>query len=189
MSSTRHSKLAVFAGWAMLAVAAVSIFLTFRASAPESGNPVKVGRILQDGPQQTTPQARSPRGAVTDLTDPAAQIARCKAAGNFIGMQTTVRDWFAKDPLAVREWVASQKSLKYLQPALVQIANDVTDAGSPADALKWAELMESGPERDQLMFKIYATGWRYHLFSEEEIRAAPYPPERIEFLLSGAADD
>jgi hypothetical protein len=110
-------------------------------------------------------------------------------AGNLIGMQTAVRDWFAQDPLSVRDWVGSQKSLKSLQPALVQIANDVTDAGSPAEALKWAELMESGPERDQLMFKIYATGWRYRSLSENEIRAAPFPPERIEFLLSGAADD
>ena len=181
--------LAVFAGWALLAVAGLTLVLRSGTAAPDSGNPAVARRISQDALQQTTPRERSPREPATDLTDPAAQIVRYKAAGNLIGMQTAVRDWFASDPLALRDWVASQKSLKNLQPALIQIANDVTDSGCPADALKWAQLMESGPERDELTFKIYAAGWRHHLLSEQEIRAAPYPPERIEFLLSGAADD
>lgn len=189
MSAVRRPKIAVTAGWAVLGVAAVTLILKTGPPASNSGNPAAARRISQDAPQQTTPRAKSPREPATNLTDPAAQIARYKAAGNFFGMQTVVRDWFAEDPLAVRDWVGAQKSLKHLQPALIQIANDVAYSGSPVDALKWTELMECGPERDELVFKIYAVGHRHHSLSEEEIRAAPYPPERIEFLLSGAADD
>lgn len=117
------------------------------------------------------------------------RIERCIATGDTLGMQSLFSKWFDRDPVAVRDWLQSQKSLKPFQPALVQIARDISAAGSPADALKWAELLEPGPDRDQALLEIYATGRRYRSLSEEEVRRAPFPPRQIESLLSGAADD
>lgn len=186
MSAIRSIKPIALAGWAVLAFAAVFFFMSPRATPPAPAPPA-ANRRFASRPQHPTPaQARWSREVARD---PAAAIARHIGNRDIVGLQTVVSKWFAEDPAAVRDWLESQKSLESLQPALVQIAKDVCAAGSPADALKWAELMETGPERDQTLFEIYATGRRYRFLTEDEIRAAPFPPGRIDALLSGAADD
>ena len=179
----------VLAGCALLASAGAIVFLSLRpASLVPNIQPVNrrvAPRISHPGPAQGS----SLRESLLTAIDPPAKITNHIAAGDIVGVQTVVSEWFAADPVAVRDWLESQKSLKSLQPALSQIAKDISASGSPADALKWAELMEPGPDRDQTLFGIYATGRRYRSLPEDQIRAAPFPPGRIDDLLSGAADD
>lgn len=187
MSGSRNIKPVVLTGWAVLASAAGIFCLNMREVRPTPE--------VQHGPPRPRSRFHRSPAALAEpplppgSNNPPAQIARHIAAGDVVGLQKVVRKWFAADPVAVRDWLASQKSLASLQPALVQIARDISAAGSPADALKWAELMANGPEREQTLFEIYATGRRYRSLSEDEIRAAPFPPERIDDLLCGAADD
>lgn len=189
MSGIRSMKPIVLAGWAVLAFAAGFVFLNLRA-VPSARDISSSDRRFTSRPQEPAPaEARSSRKSLALLADPRAQIARHIAARNAVGIQTVVRKWFADDPNMLLGWLESQKSYQSLQPALAQVAKDISASGSPADALKWAELMEIGPDRDQALFEIYATGRRYRSLTEAQIRAAPFPPERIDALLSGAADD
>jgi hypothetical protein len=189
MSGSRSIKPSVLTGCAVLASAAAFVFLSLRATPPAPDHPAANRRFTSRPEHPSTAQARASRESLPAAMDPPTKITRYIAAGDVVGLQTVVSKWFAADPVAVRDWLESQQSLKSLQPALVQIAKDISAAGSPADALKWAELLENGPDRDQTLFEIYATGRRYRSLSEDQIRAAPFPPGRIEDLLSGAADD
>ncbi len=121
--------------------------------------------------------------------DRKANILRLLAAGEDLAAQAAISEWFSADPAAARDWLEMQPSLAGFQPAISQIAKDIAESGHPVQALEWADLLEKGPDRERTVFGIYATGRRYHWLSEEQIRAAPFPPKRIEDLLSGAADD
>jgi hypothetical protein len=121
--------------------------------------------------------------------DRKGNILHLLAAGEDRAVQTAICEWFSADPVAARDWLASQPSLESFQPALSQIATNIAESGSPVEALQWAELLDEGPARERTVFEIYALGRRYHWLSDEQIRSAPFPPERVETLLSGAADD
>jgi len=175
-------KTTVLAGSAFIATVLITVLL----SRNELRNPPEVE---SDGQHSTTLPQRQDRVSMRAQNHPSEKIKRCCAAGDIVGMQTVASKWFADDPVAVRDWLETQKSLNSLQPVLIQIIKDISAAGSPADALKWAELLETGPDRDQTLFEIYATGRRYRSLSDEEIRAAPFSSKQIDDLLSGAADD
>lgn len=182
MTSSGNKRM-IASAFAVLATGLGCLAWTFFQSRPAPGTGIESGR-------STSPQQRlNPTRSRTAVESPPERINHCISTGDAVEMQIIVSRWFEDDPVAVRDWLETQQSLKPLQPALIQIAKDVSAAGHPADALKWAELMESGPDRDQTLLEIYASGRRYGSLPEEVIRSAPFPREKIDALLSGAVDD
>lgn len=189
------NRLAVTGVMVCLAVAGVSVFLGFREdhpSAPRSADasPRKKSRV------RSLPVPPAAVGGFTGTLVPAPppadrkeNILRLLAAGEFLLAQAAISEWFTADPAAAAAWLEAQPSFADFQPAISQIAKDMAESGYPEEALEWAELLEQGADRDQTIFRIYATGRRYHWLSDEQIRAAPFPPKQIADLLSGAADD
>lgn len=116
-------------------------------------------------------------------------VAALHAAGNLQDLQAALAAWFRADPSAARDWLASLESFEIVQPALSMIAGHIAQQGDSAHALEWAALLNSGAEKEQVFFDIYALAARSHHFTEAELRNAPLPPEQIEELLSGAAGD
>gem|GEM_PF-3452544 len=109
--------------------------------------------------------------------------------GQVLAAQTAISEWYTADPAAAVDWLEMQPSWAEYQPAISQIAKEMAEAGYPLDALKWAELLEEGENREEIIFEIYATGRRYNWLTDDQIRAAPFSSRKIDALLSGAADD
>lgn len=168
---------------AVLATGLACVGWTFSQSRPAPGTGLGNGQSPSPHQRLYPPRTRPAKESLPD------SINHCISVGDPVEMQIIVSRWFEDDPVAVRDWLETQKSLKSLQPAIIRIAKDVSAAGNPADALKWAELLESGPDRDQTLLEIYASGRRYGSLPLDAIRSAPFPPEQIDALLSGAADD
>ena len=140
-------------------------------------------------PEKARPPTRVPSETGTPPTDYAEELRRLSTSGDSLAVQIALTNWFAADPEAARDWLGTQPTFTGLQKALAQIATDMATEGQPINALEWAELLDSGPHREETIFQIYAKGRRYQSFTEEQIRAAPFSPERIAMLLSGAGDD
>lgn len=177
---------------APLAVAAV--FLMCRkdpaASGPQDARPLKRPRVASS--PAPLPVVGGFSGTLPLPTPPAdwkANVLLLLAKGEVLSAQVAISEWFSADPIGARDWLEAQPALADFQPAISGIARNIAEAGHPVEALEWAELLESGPEREQTIFQIYATGRRYHWLSDEQVRAAPFAPEKITDLLSGAADD
>lgn len=117
------------------------------------------------------------------------EVIRRIKEGDEDRLNHAVAAWFEADPVSVSEWLGQQESLEALQPAVGMIAGKLARDGDPSAGLEWAKLLQQGPERDRVFFDIYALAARGWRFSEEELRAAPLPPEKLELLLSGAAGD
>ncbi|RYD22699.1 MAG: hypothetical protein EOP88_07110 [Verrucomicrobiaceae bacterium] len=130
--------------------------------------------------------AASPPSAPVDHRE---EVTRLIKEGDTEGMNREVAAWFEAEPESVSEWLGQQESLEVLQPAIGMIAGKLARDGDPSSGLEWAKLLQQGPERDQVFFDIYALAARGWRFGEEELRAAPLPPEKLELLLSGAAGD
>ena len=123
------------------------------------------------------------------FVDHPAEVARLEAAGDIHSLNFALAGWFDAAPLAARDWLAEQDSLDSFQPALAMIAGKIAATGEPANALQWATLLPPGPQQEQSLFDIYALAARAGHFTEDQLRAAPLPPERVRELLSGAAGD
>lgn len=136
---------------------------------------------------------RSPTGVANPArpkpVDYAAEVPSFVTSGNAAKLNIVLPAWFDVDPVAARDWLAAQKSFALLQPALSRIAGQIAEAGDPEHALEWAKLLEAGPAQEHTLFDIYALAARFSQFSEDLLRAAPLPPERVNDLLSGAAGD
>lgn len=186
----------VLVGSAVVILGAAGAFLIVRvgSSAPPTivSGPFKKPRMPDIVPESTSlaPDSENfPEALGRAPADRAANIASLLTAGDHFTLQLAMLDWFAADPAAAIDWLDRQPSFAVFQPALAQIAKDVASSGYPAQALEWAELLETGPDREQTIFEIYATGRRYRSLSDDQIRAAPFSPEQIAHLLSGAVDD
>lgn len=118
-----------------------------------------------------------------------AKIDRLSQSGETDLLNFTLAAWFGENPVAVRDWLATRDSLEPYQPALSMIATKICGAGDPETALAWANLLSPGPERDRLLFDIYALAARENRLPEDRLKSAPLPPERIDLLLGGAAGD
>jgi hypothetical protein len=121
--------------------------------------------------------------------DHPARIAALLKSGSDSDLQSAVAEWFEADPAAVGEWLDEQPSLAPLQGSLAGIASRIAQAGDPQRALEWAAPLEAGSLKEQTLFDIYALGRRSGAVSEDQVRNAALPPDRIEQLLSGAPGD
>lgn len=175
-------------GSVLLVIALAVLFQTADTSAPLSRQPSQ-----ETSPSRRAEKARPPTriSSETDTRplDFADEINRHLTSGDSLAAQIALTNWFAADPEAARDWLGTQPSYSALQQALAQIATDMATEGQPMNGLEWAELLEDGPHREETIFQIYAKGRRYHSLTDEQIRAAPFSPERIALLLSGGADD
>ena len=190
MKPASRFKPPIIAGWALLGIAAWFAMLP-RESPSIPDAPLPRTRVSGSGHSgfSTPAMPRGTRPSLNNGVDPPPEVFRQLVAGDDPGLQAAVSAWFAVDPLSVRKWLEAKPGIPRLQPVLSQLAKDIAASGKPVEALRWAERLQSGPERDQTLFEIYATGRRYRWLSDEAIRAAPFPPKQIEDLLSGAADD
>jgi hypothetical protein len=129
---------------------------------------------------------KKPSSSPMDLP---AQVQRHDQTGNISSLNAALTAWFETDSAAARDWLAKQDSLTHLQSALCNIAAKIAEDGNPAHAIEWASLLEDHAQREQSIFDIYALATRWNLLTDEQLKAAPLPPERIAELLSGAAGD
>jgi len=173
-----------------LILAMVAVFLSSthhldRPSQPPS-LPAKVPRVTEVLPQPrftgTLPPARPP-------ADRKANILHLLQDGEVRKAQTAISEWYTADPDAAGAWLENQPSWEEYQPAISQIAKEIAETGYPMEALEWAKLLNTGENREETIFAIYATGRRYNWLTDEEIRAAPFSQKKVEDLLNGAADD
>ncbi len=123
------------------------------------------------------------------VVDHRALVSGMLAAGDDVGLNLAVGGWYEADPKAARAWLASQPALERFGPAFARISAYLASAGQPSYALEWTALLPPGPLREQSLFDVYAAASRSHQFSEDELRQAPLPPERIQQLLSGVPGD
>jgi hypothetical protein len=163
------------------------------ASRPQRSSPRELSfwksAIIAEPPAFRPPTAVSQPPAATTSFDHRHRVAELLTAGNLPALNLAVSEWFAADPAAARDWISVQPSLDSLQTAIVLISGRIAQDGDPALALEWADQVTAPGERDQVLFDIYASAARSGQFSRDQLRAAPLPPERLERLLSGAADD
>lgn len=116
-------------------------------------------------------------------------VARLLAQGDDPPLNAAIADWFEADPTAARDWLAGRENLDRYQTALITIAGRISRAGDPAGALQWTELLQPGPAKEQSLIDIYAFAARTQQLSDDQLRAAPLPADRIERLLNRSADD
>jgi len=173
-----------------LILAMVAVFLSSthhldRSSQPLS-LPAKESRVAvvstHLGFTGTLPPPRSP-------ADRKAHVQHLLQDGKVLEAQTAISEWYTADPDAAGAWLENQPSWEEYQPAISQIAKEIAETGYPLEALEWAKLLNTGENREQTIFAIYAIGRRYNWLTDEEIRAAPFSPKKVEDILSGAADD
>ncbi|BCU77538.1 hypothetical protein [Luteolibacter sp. LG18] len=167
-------------------VGAAATFLSLHREAPRTPS---LASATTPAVKAATVSAQTAAHDPRPARDPASKLTHLMQTGDVVGLQKTARSWFEADPAAMREWLDAQPSFARLQPVLIQIAQDISASGQPAEALKWAELLDEGPDRDHTLFEIYAMGRRHGSFSDAELRASPFTPRQIDDLLSGAADD
>ncbi|MEK7952231.1 hypothetical protein [Luteolibacter soli] len=123
---------------------------------------------------------------VTVPIDHARQVSDLLKRGDTKELQDALPAWFEAHPAAAADWLEHQASLADYQPALARISGQIAEAGDPRHALEWAATLEPGPLQEQTLFDIYALARRGGVIGEDEIRAAPLPPDRIQNLVSGA---
>lgn len=117
------------------------------------------------------------------------RIRRAISTGDDAALTRATVAWFEADPIATRDWLASQPTLADLQPALAGIAIRLAECGKPDDALLWAEILEPSPARDDAIFSIHALGLRHRMIAAEEVRKLRLPEAMLRELESGAAGD
>ncbi|HVJ45284.1 MAG TPA: hypothetical protein VM511_02790 [Luteolibacter sp.] len=158
------------------------------------------GFVVYPKPETSSPEkspARSREHAKRKPVIPTARAApdhlrnanRLFAGKEWKLLNDAVEAWFEADPAAAREWIASIENLEPLEPAIARISAAIGRTGEAALALQWVELLQPGPEKDRSLHDIYALAARNRQLTDEQLRAAPLPPEEIERLLSRTADD
>ncbi len=142
-------------------------------------------------PEITRPTSRDNHliAPIANSPDPATEVIRLAAAGDFENLNFAFATWFDRDPIAARDWLALQKSLDNLQPAIAMVAGKIAQDGDPTNGLEWAKLLHPGSQQEQTYFDIYALAARQNQFTPDQLKSAPLPAARIEELLSGAAGD
>jgi len=140
-------------------------------------------------PASTRPIMREPQIQSHPSPDPATEVIRLAAAGDFKELNFAFATWFDRDPIHARDWLALQTSMDDLQPAIAMVAGKIAQDGDPANGLEWAKLLHPSPQQEQTIFDIYALAARQNQFPPEQLKTAPLPASRIEELLSGAAGD
>jgi len=118
-----------------------------------------------------------------------ARIQNLQAEGDTEALNLAVADWFKSDPGAAREWLTGFENLDPFQFAIAEISGHLARIGEVSLALEWAELLPIGEKKHQSLFDIYSFAARSRQMTPEKLQAAPLPPEEIEKLLSGIADD
>ena len=129
------------------------------------------------------------RPEVRPAADRAKEVEALLASGKETELTLAVLAWFRQDAQAARDWLDQREDFGAFQTALKMIAEDLATSGKPEAALKWVPLLADPKLREDTLFSIMAAGRRSGCFAEAELRAADLPPERIEQLLSGVADD
>lgn len=135
---------------------------------------------------------RSPAGKTRPAPAPVdhpGELTRLITEGDFAGMNHATAAWYDADPTAAGEWLEQQESLDAFHPAVRMIAGKLAGDGDLRLGLEWADLLPPGPEREQLLFDIYAMAARGGRFTKAELRTAPLPPGKRELLLGGAPGD
>lgn len=155
---------------------------------PTSDLPFWNAAVVAESENFREPTAVLPTADIVAV-DHAAEVERLLESGDEQSLNFAIAVWFDCDPLAAREWLARCESLERCQTAMAMIATKAAQDGNPDGALDWIQLLQPGPQRDQALFDVYAFALRYRHFSEEQIRAAPLPEDRIAILLNGAAGD
>ncbi|MES2437888.1 MAG: hypothetical protein V4584_02390 [Verrucomicrobiota bacterium] len=187
----------------LLALAALAAVFLIRSPDQETALPLTKSRLRlpsKDAPFWRSAIAQEPLNfrepsaveiepSVSIPTDHPAKVARLFRTGDLPALNFALADWFDADPVAARDWLAARESLDPYQPALIRITGQIAEAGDPEHALEWAALLETGPEREQVLFDVYAVAARNHQFTEAQLQAAPLPSSRVDALLSGAAGD
>lgn len=142
-------------------------------------------------PEPTTTRSimREPQIQTPPSSDPATEVIRLAAAGDFKKLNFAFATWFDRDPIHARDWLALQTSMDDLQPAIAMVAGKIAQDGDPANGLEWAKLLHPSPQQEQTIFDIYALAARQNQFTQEQLKSAPLPPARIAELLGGAAGD
>jgi hypothetical protein len=118
-----------------------------------------------------------------------SRIQHLQSEGDFEALNFAIADWFRSDADAACHWLNERESLDPYESALVEISRYLARAGEVALALEWAELLPAGQKKDQSLYDIYAFAARSRQIDPDKLRAAPLPPEEIEKLLRGIADD
>jgi len=142
-------------------------------------------------PAITRPILREPRmeATISNPPDPATEVMRLSAAGDFEKLNFAFATWFDRDPINARDWLAARTSMAGLQPTISMVAGKIAQDGDLTNGLEWAKLLHPGPQQEQTFFDIYALAARQHQFTQEQLKSAPLPAARIDDLLGGAAGD
>lgn len=127
--------------------------------------------------------------APTTPFDPVVSITKAVVENNQPAIQSAVLAWFEQEPVAAREWLASQPTLDDLQPAICYIANRISENGDVPNAIQWANILTDPTAKANTLFDIQALALRNRQITTAEIETEGLSEEHIRELLSGAAGD
>ncbi len=151
---------------------------------PKPYQSTKLQRPTQN-PIPRTPQPRQQRPP----SDPATEIITALDANDLTAVQVSAYAWFEQDPVAARNWLATQPTLEDLQPAIAFITASISAQGDMPTALKWSELISEKSLHDRTLFGIYVDALHRHEITPEEIPENILDPDHMAELRSGAAGD
>ncbi len=151
---------------------------------PQPNQSTKLQRPTKN-PVLETPQPRRQRRP----SDPATRIITALHANDLTAVQVSAYAWFEQDPVAARNWLATQPTLEDLQPAIAFITAAISSKGDMATALQWSDLISEKPLHEQILFGIYVDALHRHEITPDEIPENILAPEFMAELNSGAAGD
>lgn len=125
----------------------------------------------------------------TSPADPQALIAKAISENDLPAIQSAALSWFQQDPIAARDWLATQSTLDDLQPAISYIASSISEKGNLKTAIEWAKILPEGTLREDTLFNMHALALRNRQITFSEINLEGFSPERLQELQSGAAGD